>query len=76
MSKYYWIKERYNPQIGTYYVAYGNTYTVKDAKKAERPLYGQNIMHKFNTKEEYNEEIRRLKNESERVQLNQIFKGI
>jgi hypothetical protein len=67
MGKYYWIKERYNPQYGTCYVACGNTYTVKDAKKAESPLYGENIMHKFDTEEEYNKEIKRLKEAGEHV---------
>ena len=35
MYKYWWIKERYNPQLGTYYIKYGNTLTVKQAKAME-----------------------------------------
>lgn len=68
MGKYFWIKERYNPQLGTYYVACGNTYTVKDAKKAESPFYGDNTIHKFDTETEYNAEIERLKKAGKRVQ--------
>lgn len=67
MGKYYWIKERHNPQQGPYYVACGNTYSVKNAKKIETPLYGDNIMHKFNSEQEYNNEIERLKKAGERV---------
>jgi len=66
-GKYYWIKERYNPQLGTYYVRCGQI-TVKKAKKMENVLYGDNVMHKFSTVEEYRSKIKELKNCGEKVQ--------
>jgi hypothetical protein len=48
----YWIKERINPQLGTYYVACGQM-TKSNAKARGRALYGENIMHQFDTKEAY-----------------------
>ena len=66
-SKPWWIKERDNPQLGTYYVAMGPM-TVKEAEKYENSLYGFNIMHKFETKEAYEQEIYRLKQSGARVQ--------
>lgn len=58
-SQLYYIKERHNPQTGTYYVACGQM-TSKDARDAARPLYGSNVMHGFNSKEEYDAECKRL----------------
>jgi hypothetical protein len=56
MKKYY-IKERHNPQFKKpYYVPKGQL-TAKDAKKMETPLYGVNIMHSYDTKEEYEKAI-------------------
>jgi len=52
----YYIKERINPQTGTYYVDMGKM-SVKDAKKHETPIYGTNIMHDFKSKKEYNEAL-------------------
>mgnify|MGYP001568133194 FL=1 len=66
-GKYFWIKERENPQVGTYYVACGQI-TIKEAQGHERQsLYGFNIMHKYTTKEAYEAEISRLKAKGERV---------
>ena len=60
-GKYFWIKERENPQLGTYYVACGQI-TIKEAQGYERKsLYGFNIMHKYATKEAYGAELSRLK---------------
>lgn len=67
-GKYFWIKERDNPQLGTYYVAMGNI-TTKEAKKYESPrLYGSNIMHKYDTKEAYETALFYLKREGKRIQ--------
>ena len=64
-AKYYWIKERHNPQLGIYYACLGNI-TTKEAKKYENSLYGTNYMHKFETKKEYEAEIERLKANGEK----------
>ena len=65
-GKYFWIKERENPQLGTYYVACGQI-SIKEALPRERTLYGFNIMHRYATKEAYEAEISRLKAKGERV---------
>ena len=58
-GKYWWIKERDNPQFKKpYFIAYGRI-TVADAKKLEAPLYGRNYMHKFKTEAEYLSAIER-----------------
>jgi len=52
-GRYWWIKERDNPQFKKpYFVACGKI-TVAEAKKMEEPLYGRNYMHRFETEEEY-----------------------
>jgi hypothetical protein len=60
-GKYWWIKERHNPQFkDPYYVACGQI-TAKEAKAHENLfLYGTNYMHKFSTKEEYEARIKEL----------------
>lgn len=65
-GKYYWIKERHNPQLRVYYVPQGRI-TVKEARAMERPLYGDNYMLKFNSLEEYEQKIRELKAAGEKV---------
>ena len=59
-GKYFWLKERHNPQLGIYYVACGRI-TTKEAKTHEISIYGDNYMHKFETEKEYEAEIDRLK---------------
>lgn len=52
-GKYFWIKERENPQLGTYFVAMGQI-SMKTAHAYETgTLYGFNTMHRFATKEAY-----------------------
>ena len=59
-GKYWWIKERHNPQFKEpYYVACGQI-TVKEAKAHENPLYGYNYMHKFSTEKEYETRLTEL----------------
>lgn len=65
--KPWWIKERDNPQLGTYFVACGQM-SKTAAKKHETPLYGFNIMHRFDTEEAYQAELAALKKRKERVQ--------
>lgn len=65
-AKYFWIKERHNPQTGTYYVKYGRISAAR-AKKMEKALYGDNYMLRFDTEEAYNAKIEELKKAGERV---------
>jgi len=65
--KPYWIKERGNPQLGTYYVAMGQMPT-REAKKYEDALYGMNIMHRFKTRTDYESRIDELRSQGEKVQ--------
>jgi len=66
--KYFWIKERHNSQLGVYYVAYGNTLSVKDANAMESgSLYGDNYMHRFDTEEDYKKELERLRCAGKRI---------
>ena len=65
--KKFYIKERHNPQLGVYYVAEG-ALSKTAAKRKTSPGYGSNIMHAFDTKEEYEAEIAKLKSAGERVQ--------
>lgn len=63
----YWIKERCNPQLGTYYVACGQL-TVAEAKRMERTIYGDNTMLRFATKELYDAKLDELRKAGKRVQ--------
>lgn len=60
MAKKFFIKERQNPQTGTYYSLQGQL-TKKEAKKKEDTLYGFNIMHEYPSEVTYNEAIAKLK---------------
>ena len=60
-SKYY-LKERNNPQLSKPYYKMKGLMTKKEVKKLEgSEIYGSNIYFCFNTKEEYESEIERLK---------------
>lgn len=63
----FWIKERENPQIGTYFVRMGPM-SIRAAKKYENPIYGNSIMHSYDDEASYNLEIQRLKKAREIVQ--------
>ena len=60
--KPYWIKERHNPQLGIYYTALGQL-SKTAARRHESPRYGENIMLRFDTEEEYQAELNRLRKE-------------
>jgi len=62
----WWIKERYNPQIGTYFVACGQL-SKTAARMKERSLYGDNNMHSFETEEAYTKRLEHLRATGERV---------
>jgi hypothetical protein len=66
-AKPYWIKERDNPQLRTYYVALGQL-SAREAKSHEWSLYGCNTMHRYDTEAEYVAALAKLKAEGKRVQ--------
>lgn len=63
----FYIKERHNPQLGTYFVGCGKL-LVKHAKKMESSLYGFNTMHRYESEQEYNFRLEELIDAGERVQ--------
>ena len=63
----WWIKERHNPQLGVYYVAYGQM-TKAAAKRYDDSLYGDNYMLSFPTEEAYNAKLAELREKGEKVQ--------
>lgn len=65
-AKYYWIRERHNPQLGVYYVLHGQM-PIKEARKYEKSLYGHDYMLKFDNEESYNTRIAKLKASGERI---------
>ncbi len=44
----YWIKQRYNPQLGIYYVKCGQI-SKTAAKRFYKAIYGENVMLEFET---------------------------
>lgn len=60
MKKKFWLRQRINPQLGTYWVLCGQI-TVKEAKAYEKALYGDNVMHSFTTEAAYNAKIEELR---------------
>lgn len=68
MSKHpYWIKERHNPQLGVYYVAYGQMSKTAALRKAGS-IYGSNRMLRFDTGAEYTAKLAALRKAREKVQ--------
>ena len=66
MKKFY-IKERHNPQLGIYYVGCGRL-TKKEAKNEENSLYGTNLMHLYDTEEDYERQLEDLRKHGKNVQ--------
>lgn len=62
----WWIKERHNPQSGTYYVACGQM-TKAYVRRMENTLYGENVMHSFDTEAAYTARLNELKSKRGRV---------
>lgn len=60
--KYWWIKIRYNPQLGRYVVPCGQI-TTKRAHEMSKTLYGSNTMIKCESEEAYNSQIEVFKAE-------------
>lgn len=65
--KPYWIKERQNPQLGTYFILCGQM-SVKSAHAQTSSLYGTNTMRRFDTEAAYHAEVENLRKAGERVQ--------
>ncbi len=63
----YWLKERFNPQLGTYWVKRGQM-TATAAKRCEKSVYGDNRMHSFDTEAEYLAQIAKLEKSGVSVQ--------
>jgi len=63
----YYIGYRSNPQLGGYYVKYGQL-TKTDAKAKEKCVYGSMSLTAYNSEEEYNTKISELITAGERVQ--------
>jgi len=61
--KSWWIKERHNPQLGVYYTGLGNL-SVKEALKHESTLYGDNLLHRFKSRKDYEERLIQLNSKS------------
>jgi hypothetical protein len=66
-AKKYWIKERRNPQLGTYYVACGQM-SQTAARQYEKSIYGSSFMYGFDTESEYNSRLKELREDGETVQ--------
>lgn len=63
----WWIKARHNPQLGTYYVACGQM-SKAAARRYERPLYGDNVMMRYETEREYKAALEHLNRSGKSVQ--------
>lgn len=57
--KFWYIKQRHNPQLGVYHVALGNI-SQKEARAYEKPLYGDNLIIRFSSEAEYQRRCREL----------------
>ncbi len=66
--KYWWIKERHNPQIGVYYTPLGQV-SIAYAKKLERPLYGYNVMLRFENQKDYESKLKEIQEKQEKSDL-------
>lgn len=64
--KLFYIKERENPQLGTYFVPMGQL-SKTEARGYESPSYGYNTMHQFENEELYTQRIKELKKQKKRV---------
>jgi hypothetical protein len=63
----FWIKERHNPQMSRPYFAVLGRLSETAAKRHTRPIYGANVLHSFETEEDYKARIRELMERGECV---------
>ena len=66
-KRLYYLRERYNPQLGTYWIRAGQL-SKAAAKRWESTAYGENTMHGFETESEYEAKIAKLESDGEKVQ--------
>lgn len=59
MPKKWYIVERRNPQLGTYYYSIGQR-TKKDAMKYENAIYGRNAVLSYETQEQHDKALAEL----------------
>lgn len=64
--KKFWIKQRDNPQLGTYFVPMGEL-SVTEARQHEKTLYGVNTMLGFDTEGAYRQRLQELRENGERI---------
>lgn len=64
----WWIKERLNPQLGTFYVGCGQLAKTV-ARDMESPIYGGAIMHRYPDWKSYDKRLRELRKNGSRVHL-------
>lgn len=64
----YWIRERQNPQLGTYFVAEGQMSKTAAKRYETGSLYGGNVMHRYENEIKYINAIEKLKKAGERIQ--------
>lgn len=67
-AKLFYIKERFNPQLGTYYVRLGQMSKAAAKRIEGKSLYGSNIVHGFETEQDYNAKVAELRSKGESVQ--------
>lgn len=66
-AKYFWLKERFNPQLRRpYYVLLGNIAT-REAMKSKSSKFGFNDLHKFETETEYQARVTLLRAAGARI---------
>ena len=59
--KYWWIRERVNPQFKKpYYIAYGKI-PIKEALQLEKSIYGDNYMLRFESEIDYKVKLSKLR---------------
>ena len=65
--KQWYIKERHNQQLGTYYVACGQMTEREASRWVIHSLYGENVMHGFESEQEYKSRIAELRKAGKKV---------
>jgi hypothetical protein len=63
MKKKFYLKERHNPQFNAPYCIKLGELTPADAQKAQKSIYGYNVILSYETENEYNIAIASFKKE-------------
>ncbi len=63
----WWIKQRNNPQLGTYYVPCGQMSKTAAKGYEDSSLYGYNTMIPFDSEKKYQDELTKLRNSGNKV---------